>query len=95
LDVFDRGIKVPVCDHYNLPVPTPEAVVEGTSRLIPGFGRDLNHQAALTQVLETAEPEVNGFFDKASEVLDWVESSSGLPVKYLSAGPTAAEKRVR
>lgn len=87
LDVFERGITLNWCESYSAGTSTVE-------RLPLGSDKDLVHQAALTQLLFSAQPQFAAEpIDSTKCFLDRIASVTSLPAILCSHGNTSAVVR--
>jgi adenylosuccinate synthase len=104
LDVFDRGMVLKWCEGYRLPHseldPRLASVGKAThdealiQRLHPNHTQDLDHQSALTRLLNVARPQYSVQpLRHADELIERMRSLSGLAVLARSFGPRAGDIR--
>jgi adenylosuccinate synthase len=60
--------------------------------LAAGAPRDLDEQAALTQAMQRARPELQALPSAAADYLAWIGAELDAPVSIVSRGPTAQDK---
>ncbi|GAB2516994.1 adenylosuccinate synthetase [Nocardia heshunensis] len=68
---------------------TPDGCLD---RLTPGVWQDLDHQRALTGLLEAATPALT---DLPADVPGYLETALGAPVVLTGHGPDRADRRIR
>lgn len=85
LDVFDRVAGLRWCEAYM-----------NAERLDVSTAHDLAHQSRLTALLNRAEPRYDGqSITHADDLLERIEATSSLPVRWTSNGNTHAAVRTR
>ncbi len=102
LDAFERGV-IPFTDEYLLPDEPDIVIVDThanrhgrlTARVLVGNDKqDLEHQERLTKLLASATPVRTGTFDDPGRLLGYIEQEGRTPIRYLSFGPRASDKRL-
>lgn len=87
LDAFERRETLPFCDEYQ------DVSGKIMRDLIPAFSHDLEYQQELTRSVMDAKPVIGGEWSTPKEVIEYIEKTTGVPVKYVSYGPTSGDKR--
>lgn len=90
LDRFESVIDRKICTAYRMP--------QGTriDRLAPkAVLTDLSYQEVLTRLLNNVRPHYESASGNNEEYLRMIERELNVPITITSAGPTAADKRIR
>jgi len=83
LDAFRSGVSLKWCDRYEIHGNTASL-----THLPSGTPKDLDHQASLTRLLESATPRYEaGHLQSAETFLDRLTQASSLPIVGTSWGP--------
>ena len=90
LDVFKRGVTLKWCERYQ--ANRPAGASPSVERLPVGDPKDLAHQAGLTRLLLSAQPEYDPRpVDSAGDFLGRVRAVTALPIVMRSFGATSAD----
>lgn len=90
LDRFESVVDRKICTAYRMP--------QGTmiDRFVPkSVLTDLSYQEALTRLLNSVRPHYENASGNNEEYLRMIERELNVPITITSAGPTAADKRIR
>jgi adenylosuccinate synthase len=87
-DAFARKEILPFCNQYYNERGE-------TEYLTPGFLHDLEYQRELTKTILKAYPTIGGEWHSSKDAIFTIEKSTGIPVKYISSGPTSGDKQTR
>jgi len=93
LDVFQRGLSLKWCEGYSIEPPSMQWA-RYVEQISLGVGKDLDHQLALTHLLQNARPRYNTEpIRSAPDFLERIAEVTSLPVAFCSYGATCADVR--
>jgi len=94
LDVFDHVDKIPFCNSY----AEKRNDLDSKDRILkfikPNFTKDLSYQESVAKMLFNSEPIVDRYLYGPEDVVEQIEQTSNLQVKYLSFGASPIQKTV-
>lgn len=93
LDIFQCGVSLKWCGRHAI-APRLAQSPQFVERLPLGAREDLDHQHALTVLLQSARPQYDdALISSASDFLRQIADITSLPVPLVSRGPTWADVR--